>query len=767
MMYLNKVAILVFSVLIARNDLKSQPNAFHFQDYELKLAARINHYDTTRYNLLTHKINIDISSGNQLVSFSGSNWEVSSAIKRAEADADHTVYDISISFTCLSGTLTNASVSADLLFDNWDRQNYVLMPGAVYNGNRYPSVKLDYMPFATDTSQIGLNKPILLSDQPRLNYKDGYSRIQERSGAMTLPSIGFRSVKDNRGFWMCFNQGNSLGDYQVDIEEANKGKSATISLTSPVVRELTRYSIANNQFPSTDKLANFKSGDKIVMEFQINLFPCASVQGLFDKLVQLRQINYAGAMAKSSLPFSSAFEIVEKKFNRENWREAGYYATGVSNNFFDNWQIGWIGGMMTTLPLLAEGSETTRERVIKNFDWLFPQGISPSGYYYDLAYKGKFYGAFPNKALGDDLVLTRKNADATYYIFKQFDLMKKLNLPVKEEWVKGNLKALDAQVNTWKKYGQLGQFVNQQTGELFIGNTTSAGIFPASLCAAYRYTKDSVYLKLAKDIGDYYYQKFISNGLACGGPGDAVQSFDSESSYGLLEGLTELYETTSDKKWLSRAEEMANQFSTWVVAYDYNFPPASLFGKLGFSSKGAVYANTQNKHAAPGICTHSGIALLKLYRATANSFYINLLRDIAHAIPQYMSTKEKPITCMHEGWVNERVNMTDWLEGIGEVFCGSTWAETALLLSTVELPGIYVDLDKRKSYDFDHVESKIIVDKKGVIKLEIHNLTIYDATVKVFAENGNEMLVPLGMNAFTKWKAISVKAGETIQIRLK
>jgi hypothetical protein len=42
------------------------------------------------------------------------------------------------------------------------------------------------------------------------------------------------------------------------------------------------------------------------------------------------------------------------------------------------------------------------------------------------------------------------------------------------------------------------------TGELIIGNTTSAGLFPAALCEAYRQTQNERYLIAAKQIAEYY-----------------------------------------------------------------------------------------------------------------------------------------------------------------------------------------------------------------------------------------------------------------------
>ena len=761
LLFLLAVVTTVIVIPLQAQDFKSD-----FLKNNCSLSARINQYNPESYNYLIGKESVDLTSGDAKLGFKEISWQITSQVKPMEKAGK---YEVTVFFNCLSGEIKNASVSVDFNFSNWSKQNYVLMPSAVYNGNRYPAIVSDYMPFFNEFDQLGLDKPILLSDQPRLNYKEGVSRIQERSGSMSIPSLGFRSEKTKDGFFLCFGQAGGYGDYGIDIEENKARDKAFITLTSPVVREVRRHWLARmDAVPSTDPAANFKAGDKTKISFIVDFFPCPKVQNLFDELADIRTRNYPVAEKPELIPFSQVYQIQEKKFNSENWREAsGYYAGGVNNDYFQDWQIGWTGGMISTLPLLSDGTPQTKERVLKNFDWLFAKGISPSGYYYGTLYKEKPQGDFPNKPLGKDLHLVRKNADATYYIFKQFDLMQKMNIPVKSAWKEGNLKAVDAQIKTWEKYGQLGQFVNEQTGELVIGNTSSAGIFPASLCAAYRQTGDVNYLKTAEAIGEFYYQNFISKGLSCGGPGDAMQSFDSESAYGLLESMVELYETTFDKKWLTRSEEMGMQFASWIVAFDYKFPLNTAHQKLDIRSTGGVYANTQNKTAPGGICTHSGLALLKLYRATNNVFYINLLRDIAHTIPQFMSWKEHPQPGFHEGWIYERCNLNDWLEGIGNTSAGSCWAETSMLLTAVELPGVYVNLGTKQVFCLDHIKASIIKLSNGKVSLSLTNTTIYDAKVKLLAESKDQEQKPLGLNAFLNWPKIDVPAGKTVVVKLK
>ena len=63
-------------------------------------------------------------------------------------------------------------------------------------------------------------------------------------------------------------------------------------------------------------------------------------------------------------------KIQEDKFNRQNIEpNYGYYSVGQRDNYCQDWQIGWVGGMMSTYPLLIAGNEQSKANVIRNFDW--------------------------------------------------------------------------------------------------------------------------------------------------------------------------------------------------------------------------------------------------------------------------------------------------------------------------------------------------------------------------------------------------------------
>lgn len=691
------------------------------------------------------------------------NYQTSTPSDRQDA------LEVEFHFKLLSGTSPQTSISIDFTFDNWSKSNYVLMPASAYDGNRFESRRIRYSPKLLDSRDIGPDKPTIISDVPRLNINDGPSRIQDRSGSMSVPSIGFQSDATKTGFWLLTHQGTKFGDTGISIEESRDRKSAVISLTIPVVRKNYQYSITDNQTASLDRAPDFQAGDEFTLKFRLYSFKATDIQDLYNRFAEIRKDISGETKLNPFIPFSSCFSVQEAKFNEQNWvEEHGYYSVGMRENFLQDWQIGWTGGMISTYPLLFAGNETSRQHVIRNFDWLFPNGISPSGFFWDSGEKGtKWYGGDIRKPNTVNWHLVRKSGDGLYYVVKQLMLMEKENIAVKPKWKAGTQTVANAFVKLWDKWHQLGNFVDSQTGDVVVGGSTSGAIVPAALVLAARYFNNPEYQRVAEASAEYYYQNFVKKGITCGGPGDAMQNPDSESSYAMLESFMLLYESTLDKKWLVRAEEMANQFASWVMPYDYQFPENSTLGKLGVQTTGMVFANTQNKHGAPGICTHSGIALWRLFRATGNKNYMQLLKEIAFVMPQYLSHPSRPIEKMKIGWMSERVSTTDWLEGIGELMYGSTWAETSLMLSYIELPGVYIQPDKSYLMVIDNIDAQIIQDKSKSLTVKFTNPTQSLADVRLVVESTEQARLPLGENALKNGRIISLKPGESREIVLK
>jgi hypothetical protein len=215
---------------------------------------------------------------------------------------------------------------------------------------------------------------------------------------------------------------------------------------------------------------------------------------------------------------------------------------------------------------------------------------------------------------------------------------------------------------------------------------------------------------------------------------------------------------------------MLRQFATWVVAYDYSFPPESSLGKADARSTGAVWANVQDKHGVPGICTMSGDALLRLWRASGDPLALDLLQDIAHGIPQYMSRADRPLSPrLKPGWICERVNLSDWegAEGVGGNLFGGGFAEASLALTIAEIPGLYVQPDTGFYCVFDNIQADLVqrgtrVSPAQAVTLKLTNPTAFDADMTVFCEPSTACARPLDLNALLGARTIHIPAGTSI-----
>ena len=701
----------------------------------------------------------EISGKSGEVAFDGAKWRC--WIKTWKVPGCQDAIDFIARFELVEGVAKQANAGIIFAFDDWSADNYVLMPAAVYNGNRFESRKMKYPPLVTDAANIGSDVSTIVSDIPRLNLHEGRSEIQLLARDLATPAIGFYAPKTEKGFWCLNDEHTQHGPVGIFIKENDDRSRGEITITSPGVREDVQYTGCNTQSVSEDRGADLQTGDEVVLRMRLFVFDCPEIQSLYDYFIKIRKDLTGSVSLKYELPFSEAWKILEEKYNRDNWKkDKGFYAVGIGDSPSQTWQIGWVGGMMATYPLIFTGNEISRRRALRNFDFVFPKGQGSFGFFHGTGDGERWYGddMRPRYSHAKKWHLIRKSADALYFIIKQFLLFRNLQHAIKpkDAWLNGTKKCADAFAALWKRSGQFGQFVDVDTGDIIVGGSTSASTAPAGLALASQYFNCGKYLEVAIASADYYYDNFVRKGLTTGAPGDALQCPDSESAFGLLESFIVLYEVTGDDGWIKKACDIAHQCTTWVTSYDFNFPSESLFGRLKMSSIGTVWANTQNKHSAPGICTLSGLSLFKLYRATNDPFYLELIREIAHSLPQYVSRADRPIGEMPPGWINERVNLSDW-EGkkrIGGIFHGSCWPEVSTMLTCAELPGVYIQSDTALVCVLDNIDAALIKNTKDKLTVEFTNPTRFKASVKVFVENSTDTKDILGQDYISRCSTI-------------
>lgn len=743
-MKLIALMLLTLSCFFVKASNKKDP----WSELKIKLSAQLQSYE-----------------GNKVKDVSGFSFNKNQAkLKNANAlwtceymkNSINNSSSLSYTFQLQKGQAAATGVALNFVFDEWNEENYVIMPGAAYNANRFEVIKYTYPPLFKK-EKYKEDMPITITDVPRLNKYDGKSQMDLNTGDLTTPAIGVYFPETQKGIWILTEQTTELGNSVLSLKENEDRTKAEFTISAPCVREMV-YGMTKLS-DSDETGVDWQEGDKATIKCKVFVFEdINSPAELNNQFLTVRK-SFGTTNHVDQLPFSEAFKIMEKQQNLECWDEENKYYSMGGEGWNSKWQLGWVGGCMVTYPLSLDGHTLSQERSFENYQRIIMKTQAKSGFYYSCSNgKGWCSDCF-SKPFSDNLLLLRKNADALYYFYKYCFAQKNINpqWQMPAEWKKPLTKFADAFVTLWNRYGQFGQFIDMETGEIKVGGTNSAVMAIGGLALASQFENRPELLQTAKEAARYYYNNFIKKGISCGGPSEILQNNDSESCFATLESFIALYEVTGEKEWLNYAEDAAALCATWTVSYDYKFPSASLFGKLDMRTTGSVWASTQNKHGGPGICTMSGDCLFKLYRYTGNKIYLELTKDIAHNIMQYMSREDRPIARLHSGWINERVNLSDWegKDNVGNLFHGNTWAQVSAMLTVTEIPGIYVNPTKKELSVFDHVNAKLEGNQ-----IKITNPTKFDATIKIFVDRDPSKTYPQGF--MSQCPKVEVKAGASI-----
>lgn len=655
----------------------------------------------------------------ECVQAQGIRWRIEPEIRRSQ-DGSVTLWSGHVIFTPQSADAPSSCVYLKFGLEQFTDEDYLLMPAAVYNGNRYTALNKAYPPMFHQEDGIGPDMEPLITDVPRLTPGQD-SVIHLGSGDMATPAFGVYQKDAGRGI-LLYGPPDSTAGY-TGYRFATTTNHASMRIEAPCVRPV-RYSMVNTHAPSDDTAYDFPKGISFTLPFRLYSFPCHSVGELFAMFMKTRSCMAQPAAPLYGLSFSQAFDIIEAKYKASQWNaERGYWRVSPQGEDkpYGDWQAGWVGGGISAYALACDGDEISRQRSRITMDTLFSLLQSPGGFIYPMMWEGEWLGDDFDNQKDRAFLLVRKNADILHFACKAVLLWQEREGKAPENWIAGIRRLADAFVRLYTRYGQIGQFINLETETILAGGTAGPAIAVGGLALAYLLTKHAAYRDTAEALAHQYYERHVRIGLLNGGPGEILQNPDSESAFGLLEGLMMLYAVTSDPQWLPMAAECANQAASWCMTYDYPFPAGSEFARLGMRTTGSVFANIQNKHSAPGICTLSPLSLLLLYRAVGDPLYLELAREIAHSITQYLSTNQRTIyshsgEALPSGWMCERVNTSDW-EGkdwVGAVYRGSCWCEISTMLTFNELPGFVIVKDEKRAIIFDHVEVTVSETTAGL-----------------------------------------------------
>lgn len=688
---------------------------------------------------------------------------------------DDDTFEIQIRFRLLEGQDVTAVIGLSFDFDPGTETRHVFMPAAVYQGNDFQVMPMPYPPLWRDAAEFREDMPVTITDLPRLTGNQ--ARIEANTGDLSTPCMGFYDPSNKSGLLLFTEQETRLGNSGMTAELLGDDAGSRFSVIAPCVRE-RRQGLCESA-PSADRPASWQAGDELTLRVWVSFFRAKDIRGMFDRFCGLRKALHVPTTT-CCLPFSAALAIIEGKYNRENWDpHYGYYKMApdahttfetAENPLCFLWQLGWVGGGMATLPLMAGGSPESRSRAWRNLEMIFEHTQAESGFFYGIGDGLNFFGDGFDRPWPHDMHMVRKSADWLYFSIKHFDLMEKQGETVPEPWDRAIRRLADAFVKLWRTHGQFGQIVDVKSGGLLVGGSCAGAIAPAGLVMAADRFREPCYLEVARLAGRKFHQEFVCKGITNGGPGEILSAPDSESAFALLESFAALMEHDDDPYWAEASHDTLRLAATWVVSYDYRFPPYSDLARSGAKTTGAVWANVQNKHAAPGICTLSGEAMLRYWRRSGDALALDLLHDIAHGIPQYLSREDRPLNeRMRPGWMCERVNLSDWegADGVGGRLFGSCWPEVSMMLTAIEIPGIYVQSDTGFVHVFDHVVCESVEKTGSGVMVRISNPTSFDAEVKVLCESSAGRALSLGLNPLHATPRVFIPAGATVDVEFK
>ncbi len=445
--------------------------------------------------------------------------------------------DITVTVKLLEGEAKAASISYIIEFPDWDPAGYVMIPGAVYNGNRFNVSFQPWPPLVREKSQYRVDMPITVTDQPRLNKDGSPGKIELDTGASSTPAMGLRTV-DGRGFLLLTKQQCEFGNLGLTIEEQPAEKRLRLVVTAPRSRSRIPTGTA---FGAGDPQRDWKAGDTATIRMRGWKFPAPAIQTLFDRFSECRKDMEPSAPV-NAIPFSAAWHLVEDKLNDNNWNEnLGFYCHGNTTKearpLFDYWQLGWVSGGINTIANLLQGNDLSRSRTQRTLDFMFTKTPAKSGFWYGSSNGKEFYGDAFFDPHPNNLSMVRKQADGLAYGMKQLLLMREQKTPVPPAWEASARGLADTFIRHWQKYGQLGQFIDIETGDILVGKSTAGAHAAAGLVRAANYFHDPKYLKAAEEIGRYFLNNDLQSGVTCGGPGEAMAAPDSESAFALAESF--------------------------------------------------------------------------------------------------------------------------------------------------------------------------------------------------------------------------------------
>ena len=664
----------------------------------------------------------------------------------------------------VSFTVTN---SYEETVSGWTTNCWPFAPTVCYGGNRYRVVPQKYPPYLLESSP---DMPVTVADIYRLSTDGTPARIEWLAGDSSAPLLGWFDPRAEKGVVILAEPFTDAGETGFAIEENPEKGTCTFRVSAPGVR--SRMYRMCRFVPSDDPPAD--TSRRVPMKVVRLECRASDVNEYLDFVFTHRKDITGRSESPRIEPFGRLCEYVLSHYDAEKLYSADgveYIANRVDSEIiFNHLQVGWCGAPLHSLPYVLSPSPERLRRVGRTFDALAAmQGAG--GFLYAIRRGKELFGdAYQDPARYKTHTMVRRQSVTVCAVLQHLADMERLGFETRPEWREMCRRIADAFVRVWRENGQFGHFLDAETGRIITWNSTNGALVPAALLAAADAFGNQSYVSVAMESAEFFRREHLARGYAGGGPCEALQCPDCESVAELAVSFERLWERTGDAKWLKAARDAVALYATWVNAWDYPLPKDSREGRFGTHTTGAVWANVQNRHGAPGPYFWGHDVFLRVWRATGDERVFELMCDTVRGCGQYIHTPLHPvIPDGRNGAVSERVNTGDWEErsGIGNSIpdgdSNMSWCSTVVMEMT-ENPGVYVllDGDRTEVRAIDRVEARWLGHS-----LELVNPTAWDTTVSVLAETRESRRRPLsGETPSLGWLKVPVASGCRVEVPL-
>jgi hypothetical protein len=179
--------------------------------------------------------------------------------------------------------VTRQMVALD--FRAWSRNNYVVLPGACYAGNRFQARRpAAYPPLLTERADIGPHVPPIIPDIPHLSLGDGPSSLAVEATDLAAPAIGVFVPAARLGIIVLTDLETEVGRTTIAVQEAADRTRASVVVATGTSIEPARHVLRPSPGRPRPRL-----GGGAQLAPRLVVFACEDIPALHERLFALRK----------------------------------------------------------------------------------------------------------------------------------------------------------------------------------------------------------------------------------------------------------------------------------------------------------------------------------------------------------------------------------------------------------------------------------------------------------------------------------------------